>query len=347
MISKEEFVMIHTLKSRGYSMRAIAKATGLDRRTVSKRLKEKELKGYKKRVYASILDSYKPYIDNRIEQAYPDKLPATVIYEEIRSKGYKGSLRVVQRYIRSLSPKPKPEPIVRFETDPGYQAQADWTVLRGGKEPLYAFVMVLGYSRMAFVYCSDNMSQESWQACHEKAFCYFGGIPETILYDNLKSVVIERDRYGKGRHGFNNAFLDFCKERFMPKLCQPYRAQTKGKVERFNRYLKESFYIPLKTALKGSGITIDAELLNSHLFAWLERANRRVHTTTQARPIELFEQKEKKRLKPFIKPIEPLESIDKGAEHAFIANSLKEVTITYETTLADYDAMLKDTHAYT
>ncbi|MCF6200702.1 MAG: DDE-type integrase/transposase/recombinase [Hydrogenimonas sp.] len=181
MISKEEFVMIHTLKSRGYSIHAIAKAMGLDRRTVAKRLKEKELKSYRKRHYASILDRYKPYIDRRIEQALPDKLPATVICEEIRAQGYKGSLRVVQRYIRSLLPKPQSEPIVRFETDPGYQAQADWTVLRGGKQPLYAFVMVLGCSRMAFVYCSDNMRQATWQMCHEKAFDYFGGIPERIV----------------------------------------------------------------------------------------------------------------------------------------------------------------------
>jgi transposase len=340
MISKEEFVMIHTLKAKGYSIRAIAKAVGLDRRTVAKRLKEPSLQGYKKRSYASKLDAFKPYLKERIEAALPERLPATVLYREIAAQGYDGSLRVVQRYLQSLKPSAKEEPVVRFETPPGKQAQADWTVIRSGKSPIYAFVMVLGYSRMAYVVFTEDIRQATWQQCHEKAFAYFGGMPETILYDNLKSVVIQRDRYGKGQHGFNDAFLDFCKGRFVPKLCRPYRAQTKGKVERFNRYLKQNFYLPLKTALKGSGLTIDATLLNGHLHRWLESANRRVHATTKERPVDRFERDEKALLTPWrptAKAAKPASSIP--------AAIVPKADVAYTTTLHEYETILEPCHA--
>ena len=76
------------------------------------------------------------------------------------------------------------------------------------------------------------------------------------------------------------------------KLCKVYRAQTKGKVERFNLYLKRNFYIPLKSALKGSNIHIDTNLLNTKVFAWLEMANNRIHDTTKQKPTELFKQEQ-------------------------------------------------------
>ena len=76
------------------------------------------------------------------------------------------------------------------------------------------------------------------------------------------------------------------------KLCKVYRAQTKGKVERFNLYLKRNFYIPLKSALKGSNIHIDTNLLNTKVFAWLEMANNRIHYTTKQKPTEQFKQEQ-------------------------------------------------------
>jgi transposase len=258
MIDKEEFTVIHTLHKRGYSIRAISKIVGLNRRTVSKRLKEKELKPYKKCEYKSKLDPYKKYILQRVQQASPDKIPSSVIYEEIKNYGYDGKIRILQTFLSSLKTSSTPEEVIRFETKPSYQAQVDWTIIRAGKNPIYGFVMVLGFSRMAFVYFTDNMRQETWQNCHVKAFEYFGGVPQTLLYDNLKSVVIQRDKYGKNQHGFNNDFLEFAKDNFIPKLCKVYRAKTKGKVERFNLYLKRNFYIPLKASLKGSSITIDS-----------------------------------------------------------------------------------------
>ena len=339
MISQEEFTVIHTLKARGYSIRAIARMTGLDRRTVSKRLKERERKPYAKRNYPSKLDRFKSCIDKRLQDGLPDRIPSTVIFSEIVEKGYEGKLRILQEYMGKWYAEhgfgKTQEPVVRFETEPGYQAQVDWTVIRGGKSPIYAFVMLLSYSRAPFVYFTDNMRQDTWQLCHEKAFIYFGGVPQTILYDNLKSVVIKRNKYGKGMHGFNDAFLDFSKGWFEPRLCRPYRAQTKGKVERFNRYLKENVYVPLKASLKGSGVTITPELLNLHIFGWIARTNERIHATTQAKPADRL-QEERKHLRAY----RPKGAAALSVEASKTNISIPSITIDYQTKLQEYDAIV-------
>jgi transposase len=342
MIDKEEYTVIHTLHERGYSIRAIAKTLGLNRRTVSKRLKESELQPYKKRSYKSKLDPYKEYIRKRVKQAYPDKIPSSVIYEEIKKYGYDGKVRILQSFLQTcVSPIIKDE-VVRFETEPAYQAQVDWTFIRTGKNPIYGFVMVLGFSRMAFVYFTDNMRQETWQECHVKAFEYFGGVPQTLLYDNLKSVVIKRDKYGKNQHGFNDDFLEFSKDNFIPKLCKVYRAQTKGKVERFNLYLKSNFYIPLKSALKGSQIEINCDLLNTKVFSWLEIANSRIHDTTKKKPIDLFKE-EKHLLQPFYTSVKEIQK-DHGKVSSIDVSEL-DIDITYHTTISDYERVLGGAHA--
>ncbi|WP_456456961.1 IS21 family transposase [Nitratifractor sp.] len=339
MISQEEFTVIHTLKAQGYSIRAIARMTGLDRRTVSRRLKQSERKPYAKREYPSKLDRFKPYIQKRLEEALPKRIPSTEILEEIVLRGYDGKLRILQEYMGKWYTEhgfgKAEDPIVRFETKPGYQAQVDWTVIRGGKSPIYAFVMLLSYSRAPFVYFTDNMRQDTWQRCHEKAFVYFGGVPQTILYDNLKSVVIKRDKYGKGKHGFNDAFLDFSKGWFEPRLCRPYRAQTKGKVERFNRYLKENFYIPLKASLKGSGVTITPDLLNLHVFGWIARTNERVHATTLARPTDRLQEERK-----YLRPYRPEVSAPVKLESFTTNRSIPAIMIDYQTRLQEYEAIV-------
>ena len=344
MINKEEFTVIHTLHKRGYSIRAISKIVGLDRRTISKRLKEPKLQPYKKITYKSKLDPYKEYIISRVQQALPERIPSTVIFEEIKKYGYDGQIRIIQTFIKSLALQKPKEEVVRFETEPSYQAQVDWTIIRSGKKPIYGFVMVLGFSRMAFVYFTDNMRQETWQECHVKAFEYFGGVPQTLLYDNLKSVVITRDKYGKNQHGFNNDFLEFAKDNFIPKLCKVYRAKTKGKVERFNLYLKRNFYVPLKSALKGSDIKITPQLLNSKVFSWLEYANARVHDTTKQKPIELFKQ-EKPLLEPFYRSVKEESKNDETT--IFPTHSFNEIEmdITYHTTISDYEKILGANYA--
>lgn len=261
-----------------------------------------------------------------------------MIYEEIKKYGFDRGIRILQLFLNELNIAKKPkEEVIRFETNPGYQAQVDWTFIRSGKNPLYAFVMVLGFSRMAFVYFTDNMRQETWQECHIKVFEYFEGVPQTLLYDNLKSVVIQRDKYGKNQHGFNNDFLDFAKDNFIPKLCKVYRAQTKGKVERFNLYLKRNFYIPLKAALKGSNIHIDVNLLNTKVFSWLEMANSRIHDTTKKKPIDLFLE-EKSFLEPFYSSVKEVKK--DNITHNKINFEELGIDIKYHTTISDYESVL-------
>lgn len=341
MITNEEFVVIHTLKKQGHSIRSISKITRIDRRTISKRLKQDEKMEYKKRVYKSHLDKYKEYIISRVNQALPNKIPSSVIFEEICEYGYAGKIRVLQYYLASLNPKHKKQEIIRFETDPGFQGQVDWTIIRSGKNPIYGFVMTLGYSRATFVYFTSDMKQDTWQDCHMKAFEYFGGIPQTLLYDNLKSVIIKRDKYGVKQHGFNERFLEFAKHRFVAKVCQPYRAQTKGKVERFNRYLKENFYIPLKAKLIGSGVIIDVNLLNTYLFAWLNKANARIHATTKKEPFTLLQEEIKYFNKniPIVKPT----VLNNNVKH--IEKKI-DIDISYFTKLSDYDKVLMNGTKY-
>ena len=146
MISREEFSVIHTLYKRGYSIRAISKIVGINRRTVTKRLKEGELKPYNKPIYKSKLDSYKDYIIKRVQQASPETIPSSVIYNEIKEYGYDGKLRILQSFLSSLTKPNKPkEEEIRFETKAGYQSQVDWTVIRSGKNPIYGFTSMAIY----------------------------------------------------------------------------------------------------------------------------------------------------------------------------------------------------------
>ena len=107
------------------------------------------------------------------------------------------------------------------------------------------------------------MRYDTLEACHRNAFSFFGGVPQEVLYDNMKTVVLQRDAYQTGQHRFHPSLWQFGKEMgFSPRLCRPFRAQTKGKVERMVQYARNSFYIPLMTRLRPMGITVDVETAN-------------------------------------------------------------------------------------
>jgi transposase len=187
---------------------------------------------------------------------------------------------------------PAPESVGRFETDPGRQLQVDWCVFRRGKHPLSAFVPTLGFSRHTYVEFVTTEQFAQLKQCHISAFEYFGGVPLEILYDNMKTVVLERNTFGAGQHRFHPGLWDLGKHfGFTPRVCRPYRAQTNGKVERFNRYLRNSFYYPLQSSLKQADLALDVDTANAEVLNWLrDVANNRTHKTTGIVPAVRLEQ---------------------------------------------------------
>ncbi|MGE5945250.1 MAG: IS21 family transposase [Betaproteobacteria bacterium] len=279
------------LRRQGKSLRDIAVATGTSVNTVRKYLAAGGPPRYKPRPpKPGKLDPFKDYLVKRVEAARPHWIPATVLAREIREQGFAGCERLVSRFVRSLRPRRKDDPVVRFETEPGQQLQIDWIEFR--RERLSAFVATLGYSRATYIeYVSDERI-ETLIACHVHAFEFFGGVPHEALYDNMKTVVLERDGYGPGVHRFHPTLWDLAKHyNFQPRLCRPYRAKTKGKVERFNGYLRHSFHVPLVTRLRQHGLALDGDTANVDVARWLrEVANARVHAETGAVPATRLEQ---------------------------------------------------------
>ncbi len=288
MLHKEIQVEIQVLHRQGKSIRAIERETGVARNTIRAILRRETDGQYgPRRPRPTKVDPYKTYVQERLEAAGKIWLPATVLLREIRAQGYEGGVTQLKDYLREIRPKPPDEPVVRFETEPGRQLQIDFVVFRRGELPLRAFTAELGFSRYSYVEFTGNERGTTLVACLERALHYFGGVPMHVLCDNPKTIVVERNAYGEGLHRYHPAWLDFLKHYGVGvKLCTPYRAQTKGKVERFHRYLRESFFNPLQAAQVD---LVDVALANREIRPWLEEvANCRVHATLKERPMDRF-----------------------------------------------------------
>ena len=287
---------VQLLKKHGFSLRAIAREVGCAVNTVRRQLAIGERGGCRARVQGAkrptLLSGYAVYLRARQAAAHPLWIPATVLFREIVERGYVGGQSQLRAFMRTLRPKPPVEALVRFETAPGEQMQVDWVEFRAsGSRPLYAFCATLGYCRASFVEFVSDMKVDTLIACHQRAFDSFGGVVKKVLYDNMKTVVLERDHYGDGQHRFHAGFLDYAQHSgFVIKLCRPYRAKTKGKVERFNGYLRRSFYVPLVSRLKQECALLDVRTANIEVAAWLaDVANTRIHGTTGQAPLVLLE----------------------------------------------------------
>ena len=238
MLVVEEAVEIRVLRRQGKSIREIARMLEVSRNTVRRYLRREGLPCYVREARAGKLDRYKHYLVERVKAAAPEWIPATVLLRELRALGYQGGISILKDYLATLRPVAKPEPLIRFETEPGRQMQADFATIRRGRDRLSVFIATLGWSRTTYVEFVTDERMETLLGCHERAFYYFGGVPREVLYDNMRTVVTDRDHYGPGLHRYNRTFLDFAHHHgFVPRLCKPYRPRTKGKVERFIRYL--------------------------------------------------------------------------------------------------------------
>jgi len=215
---------------------------------------------------ASDLDVYKAFVRATLEQ-HP-RLRATRLFEMVRARGYSGSVVQLRRYVATVRPRGAKEAFFRLETLPGEQGQVDWASfgkIRIGhaERRLSCFVMVLSWSRTVFARFALDQTLESFIRGHIYAFEFFGGIPRRLLYDNLKSVVLERD----GQHiHFHPRILELAGHyHFAPVPCAPYRGNEKGKVERAIHYLRYSFF----AARSYSSI----DDLNTQLRRWIEEVS--------------------------------------------------------------------------
>ena len=326
---------IRVMARRGVGIRELARELGCSRNTVRRYVKDPTATRYGPRPpRPTKLDPFKAYVLERVAAAAPEWIPAVVLLRELRERGYAGGLTQLKAFLAPHKQRPT-EPLVRYETAPGRQLQADFTTIRRGRQRLLAFVATLGYSRATFVRFTAGEDFATLRAGLWEAFAYFGGVPAEVLFDNAKTVVLERDVYGPGRHRWHPGMLRFAEDMgFTPRLCQPYRAKTKGKVERFNGYLKGSFLVPLAATLKSAGLLLDVDSANRAVGPWLaEVANCRVHAETKARPCVRMEA-ERAALQPL--PSTPMfGALPILSRRALPVESLQHPLATYQALLQE------------
>lgn len=227
MISKEVFMDIIAMYRNGYSIRKIAKIKGMHRRTVKKYLEGDSFPRYQKKRGASILEPYYQIVKDYLEH---DDYQATWVLDRLKRIGYTGSYDTLKVYVRTIKEQKTRLAYARFETDPGLQAQVDWGDFRiqepqGKASTIYAFIMVLGYSRALYVEFVHRCTLEVFMDCHKSALRYLGGVPAEILYDNMKNVVMGKE---DGKTIFNTEFLHFAHHYgFQPKASPPYSPWVK------------------------------------------------------------------------------------------------------------------------
>lgn len=263
---------------------ALSRETGYDRKTIRKYLHpDTTSPDPQHRKKPSKLDPFKEYLINRLSD-YP-LLSSTVLLEEINQMGYTGKHTILCDFLQSHRFHPPSLPEWRYETKPGVQAQVDWAECRytlpdGITRKVFCFAMILGYSRMRFIEFTHSTDQITLFRCLQHAFEYFGGVTKEILFDNIRTIVIKR-KYPSSASDFHPAFIDFRDHYgFTIRLCRPYRAKTKGKIERVVHFVKHNFLY---------GRTFHSfDDLSTQAFIWLKKVNSQVHGTTYEIPAIRF-----------------------------------------------------------
>ena len=298
-------MMILELHREGVPISDIARRTGLDRKTVRKYI----ARGLEPPVYSPrpprplLIDSFAPYLRERVA-AFPG-LTGRRLWREIRDLGFTGDYTTVTGFLRDVRPAATPAFERRFETAPGRQAQADFAHFRtefagapGQMRIVWLFSLVLGHSRLIWARFVAHQDLQTVLRCHAAAFEALGGVPGEILYDRMRTAVSGED--ADGGVVFNKTLLELARHYgFLPKACRPYRAKTKGKVERPFRYIREDFFLARSFR--------DLEDLNGQFRQWLDDvANVRTHATTRRVVAEHFAE-ERPSLKPL--PAGPFQAV--------------------------------------
>lgn len=279
MIRSGLILMIKDLAAKGKRAGQISREVGVSENTVRKYMtqpaKPHGLKGTRK---PSKLDPYKPALQELMSQGM---FNCVVLLERIEAMGYDGSLTILKDYVHPFRPAKSAPAVQRYETEPGKQAQMDWGICQfedtaGKIHHIPVFVMVLSNSRAKYMEFTSRCDLRSMERCMLNAFQHFGGVPKEILTDNMKTVVDHREA---GEVIWNPQFTDFAAEiGFVPKVCKVRRPQTKGKVERLVRYIKDNF-------IPGRQFE-NLEDLNRQAIQWCNHADSRPHSTTGKIPLQ-------------------------------------------------------------
>lgn len=229
----------------------------------------------------SILDQHLPFIQDLLTR-WPS-MTALRVYEELCGRGYMGKYTIVKDLVRRVRPQPNRQPVVRFESGKGQQAQMDYATYEinftaEGRRRVNLFSYILGYSRRQYLRFVESQDFETTIREHVRAFTHLGGVAATCLYDNMKVVVA---RYEGDEPIYNTRFLAFATHYgYRVWACKRRRPQTKGKVEKPFHFVETSL-------LNGREFR-SLEHLNEVTARWLaEVADVRVHRETKRRPIDL------------------------------------------------------------
>lgn len=285
MVKEDVVEAVLQALGRGTSVLAVARSHGLDPKTIRAWRARGEYGGRRHRPAVSMLDPYAAWLRSRAPEV---GFNAVILHRELREQGFRGSEIIVRRAVRPLRSAAVPSrATVRFETAPGEQAQVDFGQVRVWIEEVsedrpvvtQIFVCTLGYSRRSYAVAFPRQRLRDWLQGHEQAFQHFGGVPDRIVVDNAKAMVLTHTRDAIVWHPTYADFAGYYG--FRPWACTPYRPQTKGKVESGVKYVK-------RNALAGKRF-----LSWSHLNAWLVEwtttiADLREHGTTHEAPLARF-----------------------------------------------------------